>query len=180
MVNPMPNARILDVIETLLRAADHPDYQKVTRYGRDDMPGGQSPSGVKALHLTGSTSMLWCAAEPRDVTVVPSEVVEQMVVHMPGRALRLLWRLLDASRPTVFSSWELCAAPGVGWPDTGKSPSAIRVTGSDGTVAYVRATAASGPGGAKAEPREDPCPDWTVPEAVRSCLHDPVAVSAVP
>lgn len=167
MANPMPNQRILDVIEALLRAADHPDYQQITRYGRDTMPGGQSPAGVKAAHKSQSTSMLWAAVEPRDARPVDPAALDHMTGSMPGRALRLLYRLLDTARPPQFTRWELCAAPGVGWPETGVSPSGIRVTGSDGTVAYIRATAASGPGGGKAEPKEDPNPDWQVPETVK-------------
>ncbi|MFI6228713.1 hypothetical protein ACIBCR_15530 [Micromonospora echinospora] len=166
----MPNARVLDVIEALLRAADHPDYQQVARYGRDTLPGGQSPAGVKALHKSGSTSMLWCAAEPRDAHPVPADAVDGMTGSMPARTLRLAHRLLDAARPPQFSRWELCAAPGVGWPESGKSPSALRITGSDGTVAYLRATAASGPGGGKAEPKEDPFPEWQVPDAIADAV----------
>mgnify|MGYP007112205263 CR=1 FL=1 len=178
MAKPMPNKTVLDVVETLLAAANHPDYTKVSRYGADSMPGGQSPAGVKATHLSGSTSMLWAAPVPSGAT--PVEAGEGMVASMPGRTLRLAMALLDAAQPAAFTSWQLCAAPGVGWRETGRSPSGIRIVGADGTVAYLRATAASGPGGGAAEPKQDPCPDYTIPQEVKECRLSRSAASAVP
>ncbi|MEU0078437.1 hypothetical protein ABZY58_11120 [Micromonospora tulbaghiae] len=172
----MHNNRLLDVIGGLLRAAEHPDYTGITRYGADSMPGGQSPAGVKATHLSGSVSMLWAAAVPRDCEPVPAD--DSMLTSMPGRTLRLMTMLLDAAQPAEFTSWQLCAAPGVGWPETGRSPSAIRIEGSDGTVAYLRATAASGPGGGAAEPKEDPCPDYRIPPEVSQWRHSRSAATA--
>lgn len=176
MPNPMRNNQLLDVIAGLLRAAQHPDYCNVARYGADQMPGGQSLAGVKATHLSGSTSMLWAALAPRDAVPVPAD--DSMLTSMPGRTLRLMMALLDAARPAEFTSWELCAAPGVGWPETGRSPSAIRIVGADGTVAYLRATAASGPGGGAAEPKTDPCPDYEIPQEVRQWRHSRSAAAA--
>ncbi|MEU7170221.1 hypothetical protein ABZ949_01865 [Micromonospora tulbaghiae] len=178
MAKPMPNKTVLDVVETLLAAARHPDYTKISRYGSDDTPGGQSPAGVKATHLSGSTSMLWAAAVPPGAA--PAQADEGMVASMPGRTLRLVMDLLDAAQPAAFTSWQLCAAPGVGWPETGRSPSAIRIVGADGTVAYLRATAASGPGGGAAEPKQDPCPDYTIPQEVKEWRHSPNARRAEP
>lgn len=180
MAKTMPNTTVLDVIEGLLQAAQHPDYTSVARYGRDSMPGGQSPAGVKATHMSGSTSLLWCAAPDRDARPVSPELAAEAMVCMPGRALNLLRRLLEAAEPEQFTSWEMCAAPGVGWPRHGESPSALRITGRDGSVAYIRATAASGPGGAAAEPKSDPCPDYEIPEGVRLWHHSRSAASAVP
>ncbi|QKW17387.1 hypothetical protein HUT12_23650 [Verrucosispora sp. NA02020] len=176
----MPNAQVLDVVEGLLLAAQHPDYAGAVRYGKDSTPGGQSPAGVKAVALSGSTSLLWCAVPDRNAKPVSPELAAEAMVCMPGRALNLLRRLLDVARPEQFTSWELCGAPGVGWPRHGESPSAIRITGSDGSVAYVRATAASGPGGSAAEPKSDPCPDYQIPEGVRQWRHSRSAASAVP
>lgn len=179
MPNPMPNNRLLDVIAELLRVADHPDYQDIVRYGADTMPGGQSPAGVKATHMSGSVSMLWAATVPADAA--PAVVDDaSMVTSMPGRTLRLVMALLDAAQPAAFTSWQLSAAPGVGWPETGRSPSAIRIVGADGTVAYLRATAASGPGGGAAEPKQDPCPDYTIPQEVKEWRHSPNARRAEP
>ncbi len=178
MAKPMPNAHALDVIEALFRAAEHPDYRDVVRYGRDDMPGGQSPAGVKATHMSGSTSMLWAAVEPRDARPVAAD--ESMVTSMPGRTLLLAVRLLDAAQPAEFTSWQLSAAPGMGWPNHGESPSALRITGSDGSVAYLRATAASGPRGGAAEPKQDPCPDYQIPQEVVQWRHSQSAARAVP
>lgn len=176
MPSPMPNARLLDVIEGLMHAAAHPDYRDITRYGADSVPGGQSPAGVKATHLSGSMSMLWAAAVPLDANPVPAD--DTMLTSMPGRTLRLMMALLDAAQPAEFTSWHLAAAPGVGWPETGRSPSAIRIEGSDGTVAYLRATAASGPGGGAAEPKHDPCPDYEIPQEVRQWRHSRSAAVA--
>ncbi|WP_328344626.1 hypothetical protein [Micromonospora sp. NBC_00421] len=179
MAKPMPNRAVLDVVEALLRAAEHPDYTNITRYGRDSLPGGQSPAGVKAAHMSGSTSMLWAAEVPREATPVQADD-DVLVTSMPGRMLRLMVRLLDAARPNGFTSWQLCAAPGVGWPASGESPSAIRIVGDDGSVAYLRATAASGPRGGAAEPKTDPCPDYRIPEGVVEWHHGRSAAPAVP
>ncbi|MET8278373.1 hypothetical protein [Micromonospora sp. NPDC005174] len=178
MAKPMPNAHVLDVVEALLIAAQHPDYTDVYRYGRDSMPGGQSPAGVSATHLSGSRSMLWAAEQPHDAR--PADASDAMVTSMPGRTLRLTLRLLDAAQPAEFTRWELCSAGGVGWPEHGVSPSAIRITGADGTVAYLRATAASGPRGGAAEPKEDPCPGYVIPQEVREWRHRASAAIAVP
>ncbi|MFI1194162.1 hypothetical protein ACH4T9_13005 [Micromonospora sp. NPDC020750] len=178
MAKPMPNQQVLDVMVALFWAAEHPDYTNLTRYGRDPMPGGQSPAGVKATHMSGSTLMLWAAAEPRDAKPVGMD--ESMLTCMPGRTLRLAHLLLDAARPEQFVSWQLCAAPGVGWPTTGESPSAIRIAGRDGSIAYLRATAASGPRGGAAEPKTDPCPDYQIPQGVLECHHGQSAAPAEP
>lgn len=174
----MDTTHVLHIIGDLLRAADHPDYSNVTRYGRDTHPGGQSPSGIKATHLSGSTSMLWAAVEPRDAKPVDAD--EAIMTSMPGRTLRLVQRLLDAAQPAEFASWTLCAAPGVGWPNHGASPSALRITARDGSVAYLRATAASGPRGGTAEPKQDPCPDYQIPQEVVQWRHSPNAAHAEP
>lgn len=176
----MHTAHVLDIMESLIRTAAHPDATAVSRYGRDSQPGGQSPAGVKVTHHNGSASMLWAAVQPRDATPVP------VPVQMPCPGQRYPWmlmfahRLLDAAQPGDFQSWELCAASGVGWPESGRSPSALRITGRDGSVAYLRATASSGPGGGAAEPDIDPYPDYQFPEGVSSWRHSRSAARAEP
>lgn len=178
MARPMPNAQVLDVIEALFHAAQHPDYTSVARYGRDSMPGGQSPAGVSATHLSGSRSML-SLFEPRPGTFAVA-ADDSMMTTMAGRTLYLTMRLLDAARPSEFTRWELHASPGVGWPDHGRSPSAILLTGVDGSIAYLRATAASGPRGGAAEPKQDPFPDYQIPQEVVQWHHSQSAARAVP
>lgn len=156
----METRQALDVIEALLLGSEHPDIVEVSRYGRDAKPGGQSPSGVKTLHQTGSSAMLWGAVEPRDATAVP--LVEQMPPPR-WRAARLLvfvHQLLDAAQPSEFRRWELCQSSGVVSPVA----SAIRIAVADGSTVYLRATAASG---ATGEPEEDPFQDYRIPEGVR-------------
>lgn len=165
----METAAVLDVMEALLRAADHPDHVTVSRYGRDTRPGGQSPSGVKVTHQSGAASMLWAAVPHRDARPLPVPAVLPPPARRPDRILTLTHRLLDAADPDEFTSWEICATPGVGaWDDNTPPPSALRITCRDGSIAYLRTTAASGPNGAAGDPDTDPWPNYRIPEGIHS------------
>jgi hypothetical protein len=160
----------LDVIEGLLRAAEHPDITAVERYGRDPQPGGQSPAGVKVVHRSGSTGMLWAAVPPRDATAVPLPGEMPPPRLRAARVLVFAHQLLDVARPEQFTGWELCRQPGVEVPVA----AALRITARDGSVIYLRGTSASGSG---AEPEQDPYPDYQIPEGVRSWQASAVGVA---
>ncbi|NJP33674.1 hypothetical protein [Micromonospora thermarum] len=173
----MQVSQALDVMEALLRAAEHPDIVEVARYGADTQPGGQSPPGVKAKHENGSYAMLWAEVPPRDARPMP-------LGEMPPPRLRarrilvLAHQLLDVARPEPFASWELCATPGVGdWTGGDPPPSALRITCRDRSVVYLRGTAASGD---EAEPETDPYPDYQIPQGVREWHHRVSAPTAEP
>lgn len=160
----MQVTQALDMMEAILRAAEHPDIVSVSRYGADTQPGGQSPPGIKAVHQTGSYAMLWAAVPHRHARPVPLGDMPPPR-YRAQRILVLAHQLLDVARPEVITSYELCATPGVGdW--TGDPPlSALRLKCGDGSVVYLRATAASGGG---AEPETDPYPDYQIPQGVQS------------
>ncbi|QOC89890.1 hypothetical protein [Micromonospora craniellae] len=156
----MQVSQALDMIEALLRAAEHPDITAVQRYGRDAQPGGQSPAGVKALHRSGSAAMLWAAVPPRDATPVPLPSDPLPPRWRAARILVLAHQLLDVARPDQLAQWELCRQAGVESPIA----AALRLNARDGSVVYLRGTSA---GGTSREPETDPFPDWQIPEGVR-------------
>ncbi|MFG3709230.1 hypothetical protein ACGF7U_31490 [Micromonospora sp. NPDC047670] len=157
----MQVSQALDVMEALLRVAEHPDIVAVDRYGTDVQPGGQSPAGVKALHRSGSAALLWAAVPPRDATPVPLPSEPLPPRWRAARILVLAHQLLDVARPDQFAKWELCRQAGVESPVA----AALRITAADGSVVYLRATSASG---SAAEPETDPHPDYQIPQGVRS------------
>ncbi|WP_431904109.1 hypothetical protein [Micromonospora carbonacea] len=169
----MQVSQALDIMEALFRAAEHPDITAVERYGRDDQPGGQSPPGVKVVHRSGSTGMLWAAVPPRDAAAVPPPDEMPPPRLRAARVLVFAHRLLDAARPEQFAGWELCRQPGVEVPVA----AALRITAHDKSVIYLRGTSASGAG---AEPAQDPHPDYLIPEGVQSWHLRVSAPSAEP
>ncbi|NYT93171.1 hypothetical protein [Salinispora sp. H7-4] len=157
----MQVTQALDVMTAIFRAAEHPDIVEVTRYGADAQPGGQSPAGIKVRHQSGTAAMLWAGVPPRDATPVPLPTGPLPPKQRAARILVLAQQLLDVARPEVFTSWELCRQPGVEVPVA----AAIRITASDRSVIYLRATAASG---GTSEPETDPYPDYQIPQGVQS------------
>ncbi|MDM4718364.1 hypothetical protein QTQ03_01710 [Micromonospora sp. WMMA1363] len=170
----MQVSQALDVMEAILRVAEHPDIVSVSRYGSDTQPGGQSPTGIKVGHQVGSFAMLWAAVPPRDATPAPLPTEPLPPKWRAARILVLAQQLLDTAQPEVFTSWELCRQPGVEVPVA----AAIRLTARDGSVIYLRGTAASGD---RPEPETDPYPDYQIPQGVQSWhlnLSAPPAESA--
>ncbi|NIL42923.1 DUF2058 domain-containing protein [Salinispora arenicola] len=156
----MQVSQALDVMEAILRAAEHPDIVEVTRYGADTQSGGQSPPGIKVRHQSGTAAMLWAGVSPRDATPVPLPTGPLPPKQRAARILVLTQQLLDVARPEVFASWELCRQPGVEVPVA----AAVRITARDGSTIYLRGTAASG----DTEPETDPYPDYQIPQEVQS------------
>jgi hypothetical protein len=155
------HTEVLDALAALYEACDHPEAEKVSRYGRDSKPGGQSPPGVKLTYRSsGSSALLYAAVEPRPA---PDPVALPEKMPPPSkRATRMLAftvQLLDYARPPIFKSWEACGYPGV-W----LSPSALRIECADDTTVYLRIAVASGTG---REPEIDPHPNYHFPEGIR-------------
>ncbi len=157
----MQVSQALDVMEALLRAAEHPDIVTIRRYGRDAQPGGQSPAGVKIQHRSSDTwALLSAFPPPRDATPVPLPSEMPPPKWRAARILVFAHQLLDAGKPEPFASWELCRQPGT----EGPVAAAIRVSARDGSVFYLRGMAASG---SMREPEVDPYPDYQIPQGVR-------------
>ncbi|MEV0212788.1 hypothetical protein [Micromonospora sp. NPDC050695] len=169
----MQVSQALDVMEALLQASDHPDIAAIARYGRDSEVGGQSPPGVSVLHRSSDTRALLTAfPAPRDATPVPLPTEPITMRWRAARILVLAHQLLDAARPEVFASWDLCRQEGT----HGPIAAALRITARDGSVIYLRGLAASGQ---VREPETDPYPDYQIPlEGVRSWHLSPSAPSA--
>ncbi|MER7164466.1 hypothetical protein ABT336_00085 [Micromonospora sp. NPDC000207] len=157
----MQVSQVLDMMQALFEAAEHPDVTAVERYGQDTQPGGQSPAGIKISHRSGSSAMLWVAVPPRDARAVPLPDEMPPPRLRAARALVFAHRLLDATRPEQLTAWELCGQPGVEVPVA----AAIRITAGNGSVTYLRGTSAGGSG---AEPEVDKHPDYQFPEGVQS------------
>ncbi|MEU8264502.1 hypothetical protein AB0C02_28250 [Micromonospora sp. NPDC048999] len=170
----MQVSQALDVMEALLRAAEHPDIVSVSRYGRDTTPGGQSPAGVAVMHRSSDTrALLTAAVPPRDATPVPLPTEPLPMKWRAARILVFAHQLLDAAKPDPFSGWELCRQPGT----HGPVAAAIRITARDGSVIYLRGLAASG---SMREPETDHYPDYQIPQGVQSWHLSPSAPSAEP
>jgi hypothetical protein len=154
----MESAQLLDVIERLHNAAEHPDIVLVKRYGRDAKPGGQSPAGVALTYRSGSQAYI-SPAEGK-----PEPVPHPLPERMPElkfralHALKFLIELLDAAKPDLFVAWRLVAFEGVAL-----QPSGLAIRCADGSTAYLRVT--SGFGGFADQDRDD-FPDFVISDAV--------------
>ncbi|MEU1761228.1 hypothetical protein [Micromonospora sp. NPDC005652] len=168
----MPTDRALTLIAALLEASEHPDIVNVGNYGKDDRPGGQSPTGIRVTHRNQSFSMLWGAVEPAGTTGVPLPDEMPPPRQRAARLLVFVHQLLDVAKPAQLRSWRLCASPGVVVPVA----AALRLEGHDGSTAYLRATSGSG---GNAEPDAEPFPDYEIPlEGVQRCLQQESVLSA--
>lgn len=159
----MQSAQVLDVVERLFNAAEHPDIVAVERYGRDVQPGGQSPAGVAVTYQSGAQAYLWADEPGRpapEPCPLPDEMPELKFRALP--ALKLLVELLDVARPAVFTAWRTVAFNGLGL-----KPSGLELRCADGSTAYLRATSGSGP---THEPTTPQHTDYAIPEGVKTCL----------
>lgn len=166
----MDTAQVLDVVERLHYAAEHPDIVQVKRYGRDLKPGGQSPAGVSLKYQSGSEAYLWSAAPGKTAPVshdLPADLPS--FKFRAQHALAFLVQLLEAAQPEQFTAWRPVAFDGVDL-----KPSGLEIRCKDGTSVYLRVTSGSGPNG---DPEADPYPDYAIPEGVKTCLREASAAS---
>lgn len=157
----MQLTQVLDVMETLLGAAAHPEIEAVERYGADTAPGGPSPAGVRVRYVDGALAYLWGGVWAGETDLPTPEVLPPPAGRRPDRLAVLAVWLLDAARPARLRSWQLVACPDLGpTAERGKAPRGVRVVCADGTSLLLRVTAAGGP---ERAPDREPFPDWKVP-----------------
>lgn len=182
----MESAQVLDVVERLLRAAQHPDITAVERYGPRLGPWGPSVeqskvkkiTGVKVIYRSTATASLWEAVWPGEKAIPPPAQIPPPNRRAP-RLLLFVAQLLDYGKPEQFQSWQLVSLPAIGLDaDRDVMPGGLSVVVADGSKMLLRATA-TGPTDGH-EPVEEPFPDYTIPEGVRTCLHEANATSAAP
>lgn len=165
----MESAQVLDVVERLHSAAQHPDIVLVKRYGRDEKPGGKSPAGVSLKYQSGSEAYIWAATAEAAVPADLAPEVASRRIRGP-HTIRLLLRLFDVAQPELFTAWRTVAFPDLGLSQV----CGIELNGADGSIFVLRVTSGSGP----TDPDGDPFPDYVIPEGVRTCLREADVQSA--
>ncbi|WP_250000360.1 hypothetical protein [Actinoplanes sp. M2I2] len=168
----MQLAQVLDVIERLLVAAQHPDIVKVERYGTATEPWGPSAAksrsssiaGVRVTYSSTATAALWGAVaageKPLPLPDQPPRISDRV-----ARLSVLVVQLLDVARPPVFTSWHLVSLPGLGPTDgQGSAPVGVSLVCSDGTRMLLRAASTGATLGD--EPDSDPYGDYAIPAEV--------------
>lgn len=162
----MKLAEVLDVVQGLLVASEHPDIVSVDRYGSSTEPWGPNAaqaktstiSGVKVTYTATSTAMLWGAISP-GVVVVPMPAVMPPPTQRTPRLPIFVVQLLDVARPPAFTSWQLVAQPTVGPKDLlGTLPSGLTIACADGTKMLLLSQSTGAMVGT--DPAEEPFPDW--------------------
>ncbi|UQU64874.1 hypothetical protein COUCH_00455 [Couchioplanes caeruleus] len=174
----MQLVKILDVLEGLFVASEHPEIVEISRYGQTDAVAGVPPyAGVRVKYPSGATAMLWGSNEPGGVPVPVPEVMPTVARRAPRIAI-FAAQLLDVARPSIFRSWTLLAFPSLGLEsERGTMPFGLSIVGADGTTTQLRATAT---GGDVRDPAEDPYPDYRIPEGVKEWHPVVNAQPAVP
>ncbi len=169
----MQLSQVLDVIEGLLRASEHPDIAEIERYGtlgapwdpRDLQPGG-SITGVKIRHQSTSTSALYGSLRSGQK---PVPIPDTLPSPKSGRAQRLpilVVQLLDVARPEQFRSWQLVALPGIGPTGAqGAAPAGVHIECADGTSMLLQSQSTGAMVGD--EPDDEPFPDYVIPATVK-------------
>ena len=177
-------AAILDVIEGLLNAAEHPDIVKVDRYGDGNEPWGPSTersksktlAGVKVTHQSTATASLWGAVWPGQQPVAVPDVLPAPKFRAARLAI-LVVQLLDVARPAQFKAWQLVALPDLGPAEArGTFPAGVSITCADGASMLLRATSTGASVGH--EDTEDRFSDYMIPEGVKQWHQRVSAVSA--
>ncbi|WP_250000350.1 hypothetical protein [Actinoplanes sp. M2I2] len=182
----MQLAQVLDVVERLLVAAEHPEIVKVERYGTATEPWGPDAarsrtttiSGLKATFTSTSTALL-------NGRILPGVVDVPMPAELPLPTLRaprfatFVAQLLNVARPKQFTSWQLVSPPAMGPADRpGTLPYGISISCADGTKMLLLCQATGAMVGK--EPEEEPFPGYVIPEGVKTCLQEVSAQPAAP
>jgi hypothetical protein len=167
----MQLAEVLDVVEGLLVASEHPDIVSVKRYGTATGPSADrsrtsSISGVRVTYSSTATAVIWGAIWPGE-TPIPTPGEMPPPVERTGRLAIFVVQLLDVARPQQFRSWQLVALPDLGpTAARGTAASGVSVVCADGTKMLLRTSSTGATVGA--EPTEEPFPDYVIPEGVKS------------
>lgn len=169
-------SQVLDVIERLLVAAEHPDIVEVERYG----PGGgvwgptveqsraKQISGLRVVHRSSATASLWEAVWPGEQpATAPAEASTPRQNRAP-RLAQFVAQLLDVAKPEQFTAWRLVTLPGLGTAnEQAGMPFGLSIVTTTGPV--LLRTTATGPT-AGDEPAAEPFPEYVIPDGVRTCL----------
>jgi hypothetical protein len=165
-------AQVLDVIERLLVAGEHPDITKIERYGSATEPWGPDAAksrtttiaGLKATFSSTSTALLNGRIMPGAVEV-PRPAEMPLPTQRAPRFVTFVAQLLDAARPQEFASWHLVSTPIAGPKDQlGRLPYGLAITCADGTKMLLLCQATGAMVGA--EPAEEPFPDYVIPAGI--------------
>lgn len=166
--------QILDVVEGLLVASEHPDIVAVERYGTEGEPWGPSVEKSRARSITGvqvryqssAKASLWGAVWPGETPIpLPEQMPEPK--RRSERLAVFVVQLLDFARPEVFRSWQMVTLPGIGLEtEQGKTAGGISLVCADGTRMLLRSTATGVTIGQ--EPEVEQFPDYAIPERVKS------------
>src|SRR3954469_19706656 len=108
----MQLAQVLDVVEGLLVASEHPDIVSVGRYGKGTEPWGPSVdrsrtssiAGVRVTYSSTATAMIWGAVWPGETPISAPEEMPAPVWRTQRLAIFVV-QLLDVARPQQFRSW---------------------------------------------------------------------------
>jgi hypothetical protein len=170
----MQLTQVLDIIEGLLRASEHPDIAAIERYGtlgapwnpKDLSPNG-SITGVRVTYQATSTAMLYGSLRTGEKAI---PVPDTMPSPKEARVQRLpifVAQLLNFAQPPEFRSWQLVAFPGIGTTgQQGTAPAGVSIQCADGTKMLLQSQATGAMVGT--DPDEEPFPDYVIPEGVKS------------
>jgi hypothetical protein len=178
-------SQVLDVIETLLRAAEHPDITAVERYGPGLGPWGPSVSqskvkaisGVTVRHQSTATASIWEAVWPGEEPADPPAVLPPPRQNRAPRLAVFVAQLLDAAQPAQFQAWRLVTLPDLGSAGQAGLPFGVSVVEAGGKRTLLRVTATGPMVGA--DPLEEPFPDYVIPEGVKTCLGSGTAKTSL-
>ncbi len=176
LMQPSP---LLDLVERLLKAAEHPDIVKVERYGPGrgpwgpdvDQKKGPAATGILVRHQWSATASSWLAQWPGEEQPVdePSELPPPRQNRAPRLAI-LVKQLLDAAQPAHLKAWRLVKLPNLGRADTqAHLPFGLSVVTAGGGRELMRVTATGATEGFDFD--ADPFPGYVIPEGVKTCLQ---------
>jgi len=168
----MQLGQVLDIVEGVLAAGEHPDIVKIERYGSGVEPWGPSAersrtstiAGVRATYASTSTAMIWGAVWPGEK---PIPLPDQMppISDRSARLAVFVVQLFDAARPAALKSWQLVALPDLGPTEArGAWPTGVSVVAADGTKMLLRCSSTGATLGD--EPASDPHPDYVIPGGI--------------
>ncbi len=174
LMQPSP---LLDLVERLLQAAEHPDIVKIERYGPGQGPWGpdvetskaKSITGIMVRHQSTATASLWEAVWPGEQPVDPPAVWPVPRQNRAPRLLLLVGQLLEAAKPAKVKAWRLVSLPKLGLADKQAGlPFGLSAVLTDGSRWLLRATATGPTVGT--DPEEEPFPDYTIPKGVKNAF----------